>query len=1287
MNRPQIGAMVGLLAVFCTSSSYALAEEKIKVGIYAGDRRTCANKELGETLEKTGEFETGTYTGKDVLDGKIYQYDVLILTGGFNSGHTWATLPYRLMYTEYVHRGFGMMATGFRTGWVRTTAQHFFPEVGGAINKVNARALILKDKTHPVTQGLPERFEHDYWDHCVMQVGPKGKTLMVDNDNWPVVVAGEPGTGRFLLYGGNLAITHDGKPRHSESSELKFLTNCVKWLASGAGKDRTNPTQVRDSIKLRLTRQERVWESTYEQRGFYYTCGILPGVRSELQEQIDRLRYAVHDMRPHLEPRRVRALEKAVVRLESRLRKNFRRLVKERIEQINAMGLEELSQKQDKKSLAAEWTAAMLPADELMALRDQIEAHKAAILPKLRADREGAEQAQREKDRQAVPGLIKQTSNAEGKVSPEAVQELGRIGDRRAIPALIPPIKHSSYAVRRNAILALGWMQAKEAVPALLEATQSEDRWTRRRASQALGLIGDKRAAERLLDLLKDKDRYVRENAILSLGWLREARAFPALLSRVKDAESYPETEVWCAIRALGHIGDPAAKAVLEPLAGVKGRYPPYATIFARDALPEIESLKGKSIPPGVKQPDFLSLPSHFHWLTRQFNCGFGRYFGYFGNRPKDPKAFADYAKAIGATCEIDGGGNGALRRLGEEKFRELLDYFDFKGVKWVPTWKRAAGQYTNKAFLERETLKWMGFPAFGGFWGEESLQASAGGTPATLAAHLNGKYTAEQLSKFGLRDLTKLVLPTYETRKESPFLWAEYLEHLSDLIIEDWQEAQEWLHALRKNTGLTWSQTVGCFPHNKSNYFSAYPRMSQALDVNGPQDYAAHAYECSFNADLARDGEVRPVMVEYYAHYSLNVPCVERGFAASLFHGEWFFVWFLGQVFKHTPMRYPLWAWEPGRWEALERVLAKAEKIEPYLVGTRGETPIALLYPGRTGDLLYGVGNPDAARGGRETRFYQNQEAVWEALTKSHLQADTMWLETTSKEKLSRYRIAFLSDGRCLTESQIDMLREWVREGGALVATGATSLLDQWGRPRSDYALADVFGVTWAGTKGGPTEHDLWRYVERDLKPKSGIAGIRIASSVPSLGALSPERRIEYDVSCGYDLVKPTTGRTVATWEGGEPAIVTNTFGKGTCTFITTIHPGLSLTTKGWAVHALYKDFWPGACELIAETVRGAASAAKVPLPFSVENCPEYVETVIRSQPDKNRWMFHLLNYDPKLTAISKIRLRVRPPSLEGLKVFYPADGKSAKFRGEAETVLVTLRKFDIHEVLVFQW
>lgn len=47
------------------------------------------------------------------------------------------------------------------------------------------------------------------------------------------------------------------------------------------------------------------------------------------------------------------------------------------------------------------------------------------------------------------------------------------------------------------------------------------------------------------------------------------------------------------------------------------------------------------------------------------------------------------------------------------------------------------------------------------------------------------------------------------------------------------------------------------------------------------------------------------------------------------------------------------------------------------------------------------------------------------------------------------------------MSDSQIAAIRRFVGRGGALVASGQTSLFDEWGDPRADFALSDLFGVS----------------------------------------------------------------------------------------------------------------------------------------------------------------------------------------------------------------------------------
>lgn len=68
----------------------------------------------------------------------------------------------------------------------------------------------------------------------------------------------------------------------------------------------------------------------------------------------------------------------------------------------------------------------------------------------------------------------------------------------------------------------------------------------------------------------------------------------------------------------------------------------------------------------------------------------------------------------------------------------------------------------------------------------------------------------------------------------------------------------------------------------------------------------------------------------------------------------------------------------------------------------------------------------------------------------------------------LAQQRVVVLPSSAALSDAQVAALREYVKRGGGLVATGETSLCDELGRPRPDLALADVFGVSYRGRTDG---------------------------------------------------------------------------------------------------------------------------------------------------------------------------------------------------------------------------
>ena len=80
-------------------------------------------------------------------------------------------------------------------------------------------------------------------------------------------------------------------------------------------------------------------------------------------------------------------------------------------------------------------------------------------------------------------------------------------------------------------------------------------------------------------------------------------------------------------------------------------------------------------------------------------------------------------------------------------------------------------------------------------------------------------------------------------------------------------------------------------------------------------------------------------------------------------------------------------------------------------------------------------------------------------------------------------------------------------------------------------------------------------------------------------------------------------------------------------------------------------------------------------------------VELTIRAQPEKRRWMVHLLNYDPKVERVKGCRVTVRPPKTGGVRAFYPEDGKKVRFSRDGNAIRFRIRDFGIHEMVVVEY
>lgn len=88
---------------------------------------------------------------------------------------------------------------------------------------------------------------------------------------------------------------------------------------------------------------------------------------------------------------------------------------------------------------------------------------------------------------------------------------------------------------------------------------------------------------------------------------------------------------------------------------------------------------------------------------------------------------------------------------------------------------------------------------------------------------------------------------------------------------------------------------------------------------------------------------------------------------------------------------------------------------------------------------------------------------AVWgahKALKEAHIPMSIIMDEDISLEKLSQFPIVYLPNTAILTDKEIDIFKEYVKNGGNLIATGFTACYDEYGNPLDKCRLEEILGA-----------------------------------------------------------------------------------------------------------------------------------------------------------------------------------------------------------------------------------
>jgi hypothetical protein len=332
--------------------------------------------------------------------------------------------------------------------------------------------------------------------------------------------------------------------------------------------------------------------------------------------------------------------------------------------------------------------------------------------------------------------------------------------------------------------------------------------------------------------------------------------------------------------------------------------------------------------------------------------------------------------------------------------------------------------------------------------------------------------------------------------------------------------------------------------------------------------------------------------------------------------------------------------------------------------------------------------------------RFLPHLFGAFRAATEEHLPLTLLNDWDLDGPTLARYGVVVLANAAALSDAQAAAVRAYVEAGGGLVATGETSLCDELGRPRRDFALADLFGVSYRGRPKAPRERPALDgnfaigLDENYWKQRSGVATLTWTDHPlvrdPRLRQLVPRGSAIFRGPM-VAVSEPGQAEEVALRmkpEGAEqslPAAVLRRFGAGRVAYFPAAVDA-----------ALWSYAYPYQRRLFARALEWAAG---VPAPVGVQ-APMCVQATYWTQEEKGarRLLVHLFNglntaANHGLPA-TEVPLREEVVPVAGIRVQFRKDvpktfhcepgGRVVQPRREGESTIVEVPPLEIHQVLV---
>jgi hypothetical protein len=246
-------------------------------------------------------------------------------------------------------------------------------------------------------------------------------------------------------------------------------------------------------------------------------------------------------------------------------------------------------------------------------------------------------------------------------------------------------------------------------------------------------------------------------------------------------------------------------------------------------------------------------------------------------------------------------------------------------------------------------------------------------------------------------------------------------------------------------------------------------------------------------------------------------------------------------------------------RWfQVAKETWEDVRNVDALLTGLQPLYSTAMLYSAATGKQL------DAQK--RPVDFRRSNVGALETLTYAGRPVESLPEFRLTEEELKQFETLVLPEIEVLSDAQAEIIRQWVKQGGALIGSYRCGLLDEHFRSRPNFPLADVFGVDFVSeeqkyainAEGKVKEGVTATYLESSGHPLAKIlevSAVGLPGPFLRLKLATAEKVMHYRLPFmvedlphhkWFNWGPPPPGEKV-----GGPAVTYNKFGKGQALYI----------------------------------------------------------------------------------------------------------------------------------------